>query len=84
MSEDDLTLLKVELIDLVRMLDKETHVSTLFVELAVIHGLDADAIQIVLNQAPYIFCADDVIIRCGLTNYGTVVKIVETFFKYVQ
>lgn len=73
--------LKVELMQLANDLDKEVYTvsSSVYVEPSVIHGLSAAAIIKIMDEAPFLFSADDLIDKCGIGQYSTVAKITEIF-----
>ena len=71
---------QVELTILVDELDKEIQLSSAsFLEPSLVHGLTATVLQRIVSQAPYLFSVDDIIDRCSISNYSTVLKLVEIF-----
>ena len=80
-DEEHRALLKVELIQLADDLNRDVLSSStaVYVEPSVIHGLSADVMLRITDQAEFVFSADELIDRCGIGQYSTVVKIVEVF-----
>jgi superfamily II DNA helicase RecQ len=77
-TDDDQAMLKVELTQLVDELNKEVlSSSSSYVEPCVVHGLSTTVLHKIMEQTQYIFSTDDLIDKCNVGNYSTVVKIVD-------
>ncbi len=78
-ESDDLAMLKVELLQLAELLNRTARSMPVYVEPEVTHSLSASSVQTIVEQAAYIFGPDDLINKCHIAHYSTVVKIVNIF-----
>lgn len=77
---DDLAMLKVELIQLAEELNRNARSTMLvYMQPEITHGLSPTSLQRIIEQAPHIFCPEDVIDKCQIAHYSTVVKVVSIF-----